>query len=184
MEGLKVLIRNLTLILLLAAILEMLLPNKNMRGFVQMVMGLFVIVAVVSPLANFLKVDLANEVPAWAPDLSADMPTIAAGGDELEASAGSAVREQYKKILINQVRSLVLAIDGVKQAEVNVSLEEGGGHMDYPAILQVSVVFSLQSKNLQAGEPAPDSAKTEEIAEQISTFLQIPKEIITVSEKS
>lgn len=65
MQTLQTLVRNLAIILLLATFLEMLLPNKSMRGFVQMVMGLFVISAVLSPITAFLNTPLAMEIPAW-----------------------------------------------------------------------------------------------------------------------
>jgi len=53
-------------ILLLSTFLEMLLPNQSMRGFVQMVMGLFVISAVLSPITTFLHTPLEMGIPAWS----------------------------------------------------------------------------------------------------------------------
>lgn len=195
MEGLKTLIRNLAFILLLATFLEMLLPNKSMRGFVQLVMGLFVIAAVLNPLAQFLSLDLSDQVPAWVTGSSADLPVLAAE-ENTENMGKSAVREQYKRILTNQIQVLVGAIDGVAASEVDVELEQdSGGFGDYPPILKVSIVFSSKD-SIQPINPViigadgsqnaayPETGQALQIKKQVSSIMQIPEEIITVEEKS
>lgn len=196
MEGLKLLVRNLAFILLLATFLELLLPNKSMRGFVQLVMGLFVIAAIIDPLAQFLKMDFATEVPAWAMTSAEEMPVLATEG-ETKNPGNSAVREQYQRILNNQIRILVLAVDGVSSAEVDVKLEEDSqGFSDYPDIKQVYVVYSSQNVNIPPIEPvvietggqiedvSAGSGKAQEIKKQISALMQIAEEIIIVQEKT
>lgn len=196
MEGLKLLVRNLAFILLLATFLEMLLPNKSMRGFVQVVMGLFVIAAIIDPLAQFLKMDFATEVPAWATAPSSEMMVLATEG-ETKNPGNSAVREQYQSILNNQIRILVLAVEGVSSAEVDVRLEEDSrGFGDYPQILRVDVVYKSQKVNIVPIEPvviaseeqkenrSSEPGKAQEIKKQISALMQISEEIITVQEKT
>lgn len=195
MEGLKSLIRNLAFILLLATFLEMLLPNKSMRGFVQLVMGLFVIAAVLNPLANFLSINLADQVPAWVVDSSADLPVLAAD-DNTKDMGKSAVREQYKRILINQINVLVATIEGVADNEVAVELEQdAGGFSDYPQILKVSIVFSQRKDIVQPINPViigvdgnqdvvnSPTGIAQLIKKQVSSMMQIPEEIIFVEEK-
>lgn len=194
MEGLKSLIRNLAFILLLATFLEMLLPNKSMRGFVQLVMGLFVIAAILNPLADFLRLEYSNEVPAWVTVPSTEMPVLAAESDTAEAGK-SAVREQYKRILINQIKILVNAVDGVKDSEVEVILdEESGGFSDYPQIIEVHIKFSrlkqpiipvnpvIISGSDPEAETDSDTEKAREIRKQVSAFMQIPEKIVKVEE--
>lgn len=90
--------KNLTFILLLASVLELLLPNKSMRGFVQLIMGLFVISAVLTPMTDLIKVKLPNQIPAFADQSASDLPVLAAGGEDKNVGE-SAVNEQYKKFL-------------------------------------------------------------------------------------
>ena len=195
MEGLKILIRNLAFILLLATFLEMLLPNKSMRGFVQLVMGLFVIAAILSPLTEFLKLDFSNEVPAWIVASSADMPVLA-GESSMEDMGKSAVREQYKRILINQVEIFVSAVDGVENTDVTVELEkDAGGFADYPQILKVEVFFNQSKSGVKPIEPIiigensdeqEDNQETTlamEIRRLVSAFMQIPEEVVVVRER-
>ncbi|MFZ3130513.1 MAG: stage III sporulation protein AF, partial [Desulfosporosinus sp.] len=83
MQTLQTLVRNLVVILLLATFLEMLLPNKSMRSFVQMVMGLFVISAVLAPITTVLHTPLEMEIPAWTATTPQDLPTIVTEGQGL-----------------------------------------------------------------------------------------------------
>lgn len=195
MEGLKILIRNLAFILLLATFLEMLLPNKSMKGFVQLVMGLFVIAAILGPLTDFLKLDFSNEVPAWVIASSDELPVLAAESNQ-ESMGRSAVREQYKRILINQVEIFMSTIEGVEDTEVKVELEkDAGGFADYPEIIEVEIIFSQTKSEIKPIEPIiigensdqqqdnQETPKALEIQRLISAYMQIPEEVVVVLER-
>lgn len=197
MESLKTLIRNLAFILLLATFLEMLLPNEKMRGFVQTVMGLFVLAAILTPLVGFLKIDFNNEIPAFFSFTSSEMTALASGhlADEHSETLGqSAIIEQYRRVLINQIKMLVLAIDGVKAAEVEVALDDSEKITGYPAVKKIEITFTRQDikvtpvkpviigeeEQITGGEETRESAL---IREQIASFMQISPEIISVHEQ-
>ncbi|UWG95716.1 stage III sporulation protein AF [Dehalobacter sp. DCM] len=199
MEGLKILIRNLAVILLLASFLEMLLPNKSMRGFVQMVMGLFVIAAILDPLAGILNWEIDKKVPAWITDSTADMPVLAAEDDSPNQSE-SVVRQQYNKILVDQIELLAAKIDGINEVQAVVELEDSkGGFTDYPKVKKVIIQFSRQNSGIEPVEPVEpvnigeigsketdttaDSPEALAIKKQVSAFMEIPEDIIVVQER-
>jgi len=186
-------VRNLAVILLLATFLEMLLPNKSMRGFVQMVMGLFVISAVLAPITTFLHTPLEMEIPAWTATTPQDLPAIATEGRG-QKLARDAVQEQYRKILINQIKALALSSDGVEGAEVEVEFEEGaGGLTDQPKIVLVKVTLTSTSGQIPLVQPiiigqspSPNtnnqSARSNSARERIAEIMSIPKDKIIVQE--
>lgn len=192
METLHTLVRNLVVILLLATFLEMLLPSKSMRGFVQMVMGLFVISAVLSPITTFLHTPLEMEIPAWSTTNPQEVPAIATEGQG-ERLARDAVEEQYRQILVHQMKALALSIEGVEGAEVEVEFEEGaGGLTDQPKIALVKITLTSSDVAIPTIEPiiigqAPpstqsQSTKADKARERIAEILSIPKEKIMVQE--
>lgn len=192
MQTLHTLVRNLVVILLLATFLEMLLPNKSMRGFVQMVMGLFVISAVLAPITTFLHTPLEMEIPAWTATIPQDLPAIATEGQGLKL-ARDAVQEQYRQILVNQIKALALSSDGVKGAEVDIEFEEGaGGLTDQPKISLVKVTLTsalgeiplLQPITIGQSPPATksQSPKADSVREKIAAIMSISKEKIIVQE--
>lgn len=192
MQTLQTLVRNLALILMLATFLEMLLPNKSMRGFVQMVMGLFVISAVLAPITALLHTPLSMEIPAWTATTPQDLPAIAVEGQGAKIGR-DAVQEQYRQILINQIKGLVLGTSGVEDAEVDVEFEEeAGGLIDQPKIASVNVLLKATRETIQSVQPVTignsptpseiQTPKAEEVKERIATFMSLAKENIFVAE--
>ena len=192
MQTLHTLVRNLVVILLLATFLEMLLPNKSMRGFVQMVMGLFVISAVLAPITTFLHTPLTMEIPAWSATTPQDLPAVATEGQGLKL-ARDAVQDQYRQILVNQIKAIALGTDGIVGAEVNVEFEEGaGGLTDQPKISLVKVTLTSALGEIPVvppitiGQSPPptnnQSPKAENVRERIAQIMSISKEKIIVQE--
>lgn len=192
MQTLQTLVRNLAMILLLATFLEMLLPNKSMRGFVQMVMGLFVISAVLAPITTFLHTPLTLEIPAWTATAPQDLPAIATEGEGIKVGR-DAVQEQYRQILVHQIEALALGTKGVEAATVDIKFEEGtGGVTDQPKIAVVKVTLTSVTGEIQPVQPITigqppttvqtQSPKAEEVRERIATFINLAKEKILVQE--
>lgn len=200
MQTLQTLVRNLALILIVASFLEMLLPNKSMRGYVQMVMGLFVISAVLAPITNFLHTPLAMEIPAWTASTSQDLPAIANEEQGLKLGR-SAVQEQYRRILAHQIEALALSTQGVQTATADITFEDGtGGVIDQPNIKKVNVAITtakgtapppvqpvqpVQPIIIGKSPPAADtqlSAKAVEVREKIAALMSLPKEKVFIQE--
>ncbi|HWQ43031.1 MAG TPA: stage III sporulation protein AF [Desulfosporosinus sp.] len=192
MQTLQTLVRNLAMILLLATFLEMLLPNKSMRGFVQMVMGLFVISAVLAPITTFLHTPLAMDIPAWTATTPQDLPVIATEGQGTKVGR-DAVQEQYRQILVHQIEALTLGIKGVEAALVDITFEEGaGGVTDQPKIAMVKVTLTSVKEEILPVQPitigqSPTTVKTqspkaEEVKERIAAFISLSKDKIIVQE--
>jgi len=191
-QALHTLVRNLAVILLLATFLEMLLPNKSMRGFVQMVMGLFVISAVLAPITTFLHTPLTMEIPAWAATTPQELPAIASEGQGLNL-ARDAVQEQYRQILVHQIKAIALGSDGVEGADVDVEFEEGsGGLTDQPKIVLVKVTLTSAKVEIPPVQPITigqsppttenTSPRAESVRERIAEIMSISKDKIIVQE--
>lgn len=200
METIQTLVRNLAIILLLATFLEFLLPNKSLRGFVQLVMGIFVISAVLNPIAQLLNFTLEMNIPAWASTAETDIPALAQD-DQGAAIGNSAVQDQYKQILINQVKALALAVKDVKDAAVKVEFEEKAGNTAVqPEIHKVEITIATSSSKISIekiepvvigdkGEKKEEeanrvSAKAMEVREKIIQFMELSPEKVEVVEKT
>ena len=55
METIRQLVRNLAFLVILAAFLEMMLPLQGTRRFVQVIIGLFIMLAVLGPIATLFR---------------------------------------------------------------------------------------------------------------------------------
>jgi stage III sporulation protein AF len=63
LEIVRSLVQNLIVIIIIAMLLEMFLPNGDMRRYVKMIMGLLIIVAVIQAVVELGRWDYAAEFP-------------------------------------------------------------------------------------------------------------------------
>jgi stage III sporulation protein AF len=193
LEELQTMVRNLAIILLLASFLEMLLPSKSMQGFVKLVMGLFVISAILNPVSSLLHIPLETSIPAWTESSNGDLPVLAAGNDGSKIGR-NAVQEQYKEIIRNQVRALALGVPGVQKAEIEVEFyESSGGLTDQPRIRQIAIQIHAENQEIRPVEEVIIGDKNLkeqvlskhalEVRNMVTAFMQLSVDQVTVEEK-
>ncbi|MDR3270618.1 MAG: stage III sporulation protein AF [Peptococcaceae bacterium] len=174
MAGLQLLVRNLIVILLLATFVEMLLPSAQMQRFVRLIMGLFVIAAVLQPVNAFLHTPLAMDIPAWVTPPRTDVAVWA--GEEPEQAAQGAIVEHYRSILSNEIRSLALGVNGVRDAQVSVRfVNDQLRWLEQPDIASVTLTLTLYA---QAAE-----SSGQQVSEKMRVVLEIPVEKIVLIQK-
>lgn len=123
METIYQLVRNIVFLVLLAAFLEMLLPLKETRRFVEVIFGLFVVVAVLNPVValfdqkHFLTQEVYQEVG------TEELKAILSRGKELQRAAAVEARAVYGKRLEDQIRTMACLVPGVGAAVVKVEQE-------------------------------------------------------------
>ena len=189
MQTLQTLIRNLAIILLLATFMEMLLPTKNMRGYVQLVMGLFVVSAILNPLVTFIHHPLELEIPAWTSIGARDLPVLATDGSRVGRDA---VEEQYRRVLINQIKAVALGVEGVGDVAVEIGFGDGGqGPLDQPKITEVEITLKPTQGGVQPVRPvvigreaekvSSDNLLAREVREKVAKLMEIPEEKIDVN---
>ncbi|MDF2572739.1 MAG: stage sporulation protein [Sporomusa sp.] len=121
-------VKSIIFVVLFASFLELLLPNNSMQRFIRVIMGLFIMLAILNPIINIIENKMTeDQIPTMATRSSSD---LSAGGDILNAAnhvAGKRnelARELYVKDLSKQIRATVLAIDGVADAKVSVEIAD------------------------------------------------------------
>jgi stage III sporulation protein AF len=120
-------VKSIVFVVLFASFLELLLPASGLRRFVQVVMGLLVMLVMIHPAIDLLQTkSILADITAVAPqaanpaeeDLPAGSATVAARRDTLALA-------MYKKEIARQIEAMVMATDGVGSARVAVELFDG-----------------------------------------------------------
>lgn len=126
MEIIKNVVREIAIIVLLATFLEMLLPKSNMKRFVQVILGLFILISILTPIANlFTSDDFAFHFEAWQYQPAASnhqLEEILAQGQRLYEKAEEASLREYERKLENQIKALIVMIPEVNHAHVSVKV--------------------------------------------------------------
>ena len=107
MEWLRDWIRNLILIILLAHFIELLLPANDLKKYVKVVIGFFIMMAILAPILQLTGRDLAGlevEVfPAEAPSFD----EIVARGEQLRESQAETVQGEFSEQLSQKITAVV-----------------------------------------------------------------------------
>ncbi|MGI6361906.1 MAG: stage III sporulation protein AF [Bacillota bacterium] len=169
MEIVAGIVRNVVVLVVLAVFLEMLLPFGVLSRFIRLVIGLLLLAAVLNPLLV-----LVNHTPS-APvfieeDYSQKTEEILEKGDDLSRSLENQASQQYQEGIVGQIEALVLLVPGVKEAMVEVRLQEEG------KILEQVEIF-VRPEDGQAGS----IALKQKIVSSISGFFSLDEENIIVN---
>jgi stage III sporulation protein AF len=123
LDALSDIVKNVAIIILLTTFLDMLLPNNSMQRFVKVVMGLFVMVAILTPILNLFEGDF--ELSAW--QLSSlpqhKVETVLAQGEELVKIQQEQALVEYKSRLEKQMEALIKLVPNVLFVKCEVALE-------------------------------------------------------------
>ncbi|MDH7576217.1 MAG: stage III sporulation protein AF [Bacillota bacterium] len=124
METIRFIVRNLIFLVLLAAFLEMLLPLRDARKFVQVILGLFILAVILNPVVTFFQqtplfnLDFSREARGKGEELR----SILAQGETLQQATVEQARGAYVKRLEEQVVVMVRLVPGVGEAKARVEL--------------------------------------------------------------
>lgn len=124
MDWLKEWVRSLVVLVILAAMLEMALPMGEMKRYVKLTMGLVIMFAMVSPIATLLRHPLPVQWQLFEPQGGAlpSLGQVMTAAKEFGAKQEALARAGAEEQLADGLRTAVLALPGVRDAEASVRL--------------------------------------------------------------
>lgn len=133
MEVVAEIIRGIAALVLLAALLEMLLPEGTTARFIRVIIGLALIASVILPLAQDLKpqqLTSARELDLTGMAKSADdaetTAEYAAEGAALAATLQDSAMLEYATELSRQAAALATLAEGISTADATVVFDDDG----------------------------------------------------------
>ncbi len=117
-------VKSIVLVVLFATFLEFLLPASSMQRFVRVIMGLFIMLALLNPIIEILH-------SRWLPEKATVFGTSSGNPSEIKRAVDRVVENRaqvtqdiYRRDIARQIRALVIAIDGVSEARIVVDTED------------------------------------------------------------
>ncbi|MFC4599199.1 stage III sporulation protein AF [Cohnella hongkongensis] len=131
MEGLSGWLRQVIAVILLASLIDLLLPNRTMQRYVRLVAGLFILLTVATPVIQWIKGDFGSKLseglqavestPAGAPR---QLAMIEAEGAKLRESRLAQAADLAAARLESEIRSEVERTGERAVRRVDVDLEK------------------------------------------------------------
>lgn len=158
LEILQELVRNVAFVVVLASVVEMLLPKGEMSRYVKLVMGLFVLMAVLTPVLSLLGRNWEVDLRAWQePAPAVKLESIFARGEQLQLQNQEQILQAYKHRLEGQIAALARLTPGVEEVRVYAELEPGARRPDFGAIRSVGVELLVVEGGIPLVEVKPVS---------------------------
>ena len=166
------LVTNVICIIFLTTAADLLLPASQLKGFVRLVMGLFVIITLLEPIGRLLH---SEALLGWMLPGEGDtyQESIMAQSETYENYLGEQTVAQYETRLAQQIKGLLSLVSEIESCEVQVAVEpvqaEGAlGEMEH-------VTLWLTAKT-ETEQPALG----EKIAGLLANYYGLPKEQLDI----
>ncbi len=123
LEALGGLVSNIAMIVILAVFVEMLLPDNHMAKYLRLIMGLFIIVTILSPVMSLLETEDSFEVATW--NFAADnrqLESILKKGEKMGQANMEKASQEYVNRIEGQMIALVRLIPEVDKVTAAVAV--------------------------------------------------------------
>lgn len=176
MQELSQLVQSLVIIVMLAVFLELLLPSSGMRSYVQMVMGLLVVIAVLQVIFKFINTDFKLQVPEVSTTPIASMEHIQTNAQKITEHYKDRAVEDYKTGIAKQVLALARLNQELTIVDARVELHTEPGEQ-YGRLASIGLVVTDQPPG------AAGSIATVEIAVGAEQQGELTSEQLTTEKK-
>ncbi|MCE5287356.1 MAG: stage III sporulation protein AF [Pelosinus sp.] len=190
MGAVTIWVKNIILVILFASFTELLLPNTSMKRFIRVIMGIFIMLAILNPILYFFQTEQSDEHIAV---LGAKDELKNSKTDSINQVVDSTVTKRdelmggaYREDLARQMSAVVKSTAGVEDAHAKVSI--GANSKISKVIIYVkprtaSSNSNIKIDNIIIGEPQlPElqGSLTEKVKQTVSELYQIPPQNIEI----
>jgi stage III sporulation protein AF len=184
LEFLKEWITNIILFILLATVIDMLLPNSNMQKYTKMVIGLLLITIILSPIFKLISSDFEGQlarIPSLEKTSDKKMGNlIEMKKKEIQASQHAYILETMAVQLEKDAKKELMDQYGLQIANIDISINEKDQRA-FPGNLEKVIVDVqkpnpksdaievIESVDISTAEPLPSKRNNDKA--KIATFL-------------
>lgn len=185
MEFLIEWVTNIILFILLATVIDMLLPNTSMQKYTKMVTGLLLIAIILTPIFKLISKDFETamaQIPSFQSPGEKNMENlIELQKKEIQASNHAYILETMAAQLEKGVEEELMEQFGLEIAKIELTTKDDSQE-SFPENLEmvtvrlkqpeskVTTVEAVQPVSIDTGTPLPSKDQTEE-SEKIAAFL-------------
>ncbi|WP_147533912.1 stage III sporulation protein AF [Bacillus marasmi] len=186
MEFLKEWITNIILFVLLATVIDMLLPNTNLQKYTKMVTGLLLIAVILTPIFKLISSDFEKQIATisfWKNDETEKMENlIESKKSEIQTSQQAYILETMAVQLEKDAKEELMEKHGLKISNIKLLIDEEQ-MLNFPENLEKVIVTVEEPKSreeaievvktveISTHEPLPSKTKNESEQVEIASFL-------------
>ncbi len=151
MQILTTWVSNIILFVLLAIIIDLLMPNSSLQRYTKMVIGLLLIVIILNPVLKIFNTNIEDILKTF------QLPTIEEKVEvenlienkkkEIQASQRAYILEQMAVQMKTMVEGELMKVYGLKVEAVHLQFSEGEGPLSQEDLKSVEVIVKKNNSN-------------------------------------
>ncbi|MDD3364464.1 MAG: stage III sporulation protein AF [Syntrophomonas sp.] len=165
MDVIAEIVKNLLVIIIMSSFLELMLPDGNIKPFVRFAIGLFILIAVLSPTLAYIYDDKNFQISVWDDRIDEHISQeIQASGKKIQQQITGKSSELMKEKLEGQISAVAILVPGVDDVHTQVSVGEDGSLQRLQLMVRPGKNKSteeVEKVNAFSGSPQSDNEQTE-----------------------
>lgn len=168
-EAVKQFVQNVIVIMLLAAFLQLVLPEGGMRRYAQLAVGLIMVLTLLTPLLQLSQTRFDLSELLGQATMRTSLEELKVKGQVWQQQNDQTLLNSYRQALTDQIRQVVEASGEVEVSACDFELVEDREADDFGRIIQMKVSLRWRSdvvqpvsavRPVQVGDAASESPST------------------------
>lgn len=145
-EFLKNWILNIVVIIFFVAFIEIMLPKSNMKRYINMILGLLIILVLINPIIKFMSSDIDIEREVFKNMSKEIFINNKENLDYIETQNRNII-EIYKNKLKNEIKDLIELDGRYKIVKTNILIEENSKLDNYGEIKEIEIYLDINTND-------------------------------------
>lgn len=177
METIRLIVKSVVVIIIFSAFLEIILPRSDMKRYVNLIIGLFVIIAVLNPFLSVLNNGISIDVLANQEEGAGnDTQSLIQNGKGLAEAQRRGAATEYKEKLSRQMAAMADLYQKDRISGVDIDMVDDASSPEFGTIKKVILHLksSKEAAIVQNQDEAVGDIKIEEIGIGSTTEITEP----------
>lgn len=147
-------IRNIAVFLIFAAFVEMVMPNNDFKKYINIVIGLLMMIVVLRPVGNLLfRSQEPLELLVFTRGIEMDKKALERQSAAYEQKQKELILQSYKEQLYKQIRLLISKNFAMEVVEIEVGVNENPEDEYFAALESIKVTVAQEEKGVKGIQP-------------------------------
>jgi len=175
MDVIREIVTNLLVIIIISSFLEIMLPDGNIKPFVRFAIGLFILIAVLSPSLAFIYDDRDFQISVWDDRLDEQVSKdIESGSQKIQQQINGQSNDLMRKKLEGQISAVAILVPGVDDVHTEVTVGEDGSPLKLQLIVRPgrkTTVDEVEPVNVLGSSQEKGYTEQDKIQEKIKQVM-------------
>ena len=122
-DFLKLWIRDIAFVFVIVSIIEIIIPNNNMKRYIDMVIGLLIIIVIITPFIKLLNKDFDIDKEIFKKEIE-ESKFVYKDNMNLVSMQEEQIKEVYLSKMEEEIKELIQETTNYKVDEISISIYE------------------------------------------------------------